>query len=165
MINSDNIEVNNKVNKKIKEDIMNFYEESLKEAQSFLDDFELDESNFVADASFEVKKNTNNVISILIKYYKYSGGAHGYYEYVPYNINLKNGNMISLKDIFKNDVDYKLLFCIVTYLVLISPYSSNEFFTIFAKVVSQRFTNKKGNNRLPYLSFPYPISPNNPYTL
>ena len=89
VINSDNIEVNNKVNKKIKEDIMNFYEESLKEAQSFLDDFELDESNFVADASFEVKKNTNNVISILIKYYKYSGGAHGYYEYVSYNINLK----------------------------------------------------------------------------
>ena len=96
VINSYNIEVNNKVNKKIKEDIMNFYEESLKEAQSFLDDFELDESNFVADASFEVKKNTNNVISILIKYYKYSGGAHGYYEYVPYNINLKNGNMISI---------------------------------------------------------------------
>ena len=88
---------------------MNLYEESFKEAQSFLDDFELDESNFVADTSFEVKKNTNNVISILIKYYKYSGGAHGYYEYVPYNINLKNGNMISLKDIFKNDVDYKLL--------------------------------------------------------
>ena len=102
VINSDNIEVNNKVNKKIKEDIMNFQEESLKEAQSFLDDFELDESNFVADASFEVKKNTNNVISILIKYYKYSGGAHGYYEYVPYNINLKNGNMISLKEIFKS---------------------------------------------------------------
>ena len=30
---------------------------------------------------------------------------------------------------------------------------------VFAKVVSQRFTNKKGNNRLPYLSFPYPIRP------
>ena len=66
-----------------------------------------------------------------------------------------------------NDVNYKLLFYIVTYLVLISPYSigSNEFFTVFAKVVSQRFTNKKGNNRLPYLSFPYPILPDNPYTL
>ena len=51
---------------KIKEDIMNFYEESFKEAQSFLDDFELDESNFVADASFEVKKNTNNVINTKI---------------------------------------------------------------------------------------------------
>ena len=50
-------------------------------------------------------------------------------------------------------------------LFLISPHGSNEFFTVFAKVVSQRFTNKKGNNRLPYLSFPYPISPNNPYTL
>lgn len=41
--------------------------------------------------------------------------------------------------------------------------------TIFSlcsrKWLRWRFTNKKGNNRLPYLSFPYPISPNNPYTL
>ncbi len=86
---------------------MSFYEESLKEAQSFLEDFELDESNFVADASYEVKKNTINTISILIKYYKYSGGAHGYYEYVPYNIDLRNGNNLTLKDIFKKDIDYK----------------------------------------------------------
>ncbi|MCC3863788.1 DUF3298 and DUF4163 domain-containing protein [Terrisporobacter petrolearius] len=86
---------------------MSFYEESLKEAQSFLEDFELDESNFVADASYEVKKNTVNTISILIKYYKYSGGAHGYYEYVPYNIDLKSGDNLALKNIFKKDVDYK----------------------------------------------------------
>lgn len=86
---------------------MNFYEDSLKEAQSFLEDFELDESNFVADASYEVKKNTVSTISILIKYYKYSGGAHGYYEYVPYNIDLRNGDNLTLKDIFKKDVGYK----------------------------------------------------------
>jgi len=86
---------------------LSFYEESLKEAQSFLDDFELDESNFVADASYEVKKNTASAISILIKYYKYSGGAHGYYEYVPYNIDLRNGDNLTLKDIFKTDVGYK----------------------------------------------------------
>ena len=69
----------------------------------------MDESNFVADASFEVKKNTSNIISILIKYYKYSGGAHGYYEYVPYNIDLRNGNNITLKEIFKPEVDYKII--------------------------------------------------------
>ena len=54
-----------------------------------------------------MKKNTGNVISILIKYYKYSGGAHGYYEYVPYNIDLRDGNNLTLKEIFKKDVDYK----------------------------------------------------------
>ena len=91
----------------MKSDILKFYDQSLKEAQNFLDDFELDESNFVADASYEVKKNTSNAVSILVKYYKYSGGAHGYYEYVPYNIDLRNGNNVTLKDIFKEDKDYK----------------------------------------------------------
>lgn len=107
IINSGNSKIDDKVNGKIKDDILSFYEESLKEAQSFLDDFELDESNFVADASYEVKKNTASAISILIKYYKYSGGAHGYYEYVPYNIDLRNGDNLTLKDIFKTDVEYK----------------------------------------------------------
>ena len=109
IINSGNSKIDDKVNQKIKDDILNFYEQSLKEAESFLEDFELDESNFVADASFEVKKNTSNIISILIKYYKYSGGAHGYYEYVPYNIDLRNGNNITLKEIFKPEVDYKII--------------------------------------------------------
>ncbi|WP_419727638.1 DUF3298 and DUF4163 domain-containing protein [Terrisporobacter petrolearius] len=107
IINSGNSKIDDKVNGKIKDDILNFYEDSLKEAQSFLEDFELDESNFVADASYEVKKNTVSTISILIKYYKYSGGAHGYYEYVPYNIDLRNGDNLTLKDIFKKDVGYK----------------------------------------------------------
>lgn len=107
IINSGNLKVDNQVNEKMKSDILKFYDQSLKEAQNFLDDFELDESNFVADASYEVKKNTSNAVSILVKYYKYSGGAHGYYEYVPYNIDLRNGNNVTLKDIFKEDKDYK----------------------------------------------------------
>lgn len=109
VINSGNTEIDKKVNEKIKVDILNFYEQSLKEAQSYLEDFELDKSNFVADASYEVKKNTPNVISIIVKYYKYSGGAHGTYEYVPYNIDLRDGNNLTLKEIFKSDVNYKII--------------------------------------------------------
>lgn len=107
IVNSGNSKIDEEVNKKIKSDILNFYDKSLKEAQNFLEDFDLEESNFVADASYEVKKNTPNVISILVKYYKYSGGAHGYYEYIPYNIDLKDGNNVSLKDIFKSEEEYK----------------------------------------------------------
>lgn len=109
IINSGNSQIDSEVNQKIKSDILNFYEQSLKEAESFLDDFELDESNFVADASFEVKKSTPNMVSILVEYYKYSGGAHGYYEYIPYNINLRNGDNLTLKEIFKTEVDYKTI--------------------------------------------------------
>ena len=63
----------------------------------------------MANSTFEIKKNRDDVISILVKYYKYSGGAHGYYEYIPYNIDLRKGNFIALKDIFKDNVDYKML--------------------------------------------------------
>ena len=63
----------------------------------------------MADSTVEIKKNRDDVISILVRYYKYSGGAHGYYEYIPYNIDLRNGKLIVLKDIFKDNVDYKIL--------------------------------------------------------
>lgn len=86
---------------------MNFYEKSLKEAESFLDDFQVEESNFVADASYEIKKNSTDVVSLIIKYYKYSGGAHGYYEYVPYNIDMRTGEFLNINDVFKDDADYK----------------------------------------------------------
>ncbi len=109
IITSENSEINNKINSIIKKDILNFYENSLKEAESYLQDFDLDNSNFVANSTFEIKKNRDDVISILVKYYKYSGGAHGYYEYIPYNIDLRKGNFIALKDIFKDNVDYKMI--------------------------------------------------------
>lgn len=102
-----NKEVQNAVNKKIESDIMNFYNQSFKEAGNYFDDFPETENKFVANSDFEVKKNTNNIISMLIKYYKYSGGAHGYYEYVPYNIDLISGKVFILKDMFKEGSNYE----------------------------------------------------------
>ncbi|MEG0855389.1 MAG: DUF3298 and DUF4163 domain-containing protein [Terrisporobacter sp.] len=107
VIYGDNKEIEEKVNKQIKGDIMDYYNNSLKEAESFQEDFETDNTNFSADVSYYVKKNTDKVISLVLYFYKYSGGAHGYYEYVPYNINMRNGEVINLKDLFKNDADYK----------------------------------------------------------
>ena len=109
IIHGSNSEISEQINKKIKEDILLFYNLSAKEAEEFLDDFEIDESNFVADASYEIKKNSPTVLSLIIKYYKYSGGAHGYYEYVPYNIDMRNGKIFNLKDMFKDNVDYKII--------------------------------------------------------
>ena len=95
--------------KDLKNNIYKFITDDIKSNGGHVKDFDLDNSNFVANSTFEIKKNRDDVISILVKYYKYSGGAHGYYEYIPYNIDLRKGNFIALKDIFKDNVDYKML--------------------------------------------------------
>ena len=65
------------------------------------------ENKFVANVDFDVKKNSDNILSILIKYYKYAGGAHGYYENVAYNIDIRNGNFLTIDNLFKEGSDYK----------------------------------------------------------
>lgn len=102
-----NKEIENIINKKIEKDIMDFYNNSYKEAESYFDDFPDAEMQFVVNSEFEVKKNNEQVISLLVKYYKYSGGAHGNYEYVPYNIDLACGKIFQLKDMFKVNSNYK----------------------------------------------------------
>ncbi len=109
IIENDNPDMSSLVNKRIKEDILSFYDKTYKEAKDYIDDFQLSDVNFVGDSSFEIKKIDENIISILVRYYKYLGGAHGYYEYIPYNIDLQNGKNITLKEIFKTDVDYKTI--------------------------------------------------------
>ena len=92
-----NKEIERILNKKFESDIMNFYNTSVKEAESYFDDFPDAENKFVISSDYEVKKSNNKVLSMLIKYYKYSGGAHGTYEYIPYNVDLTSGGIFTLK--------------------------------------------------------------------
>lgn len=103
----ENKKIENKINKKIEEDIMNFYDNSFKESESYFDDFPESEMQFVVSSEYEIKKNNKQIISLLVKYYKYSGGAHGIYEYVPYNIDVTSGDIFKLQDIFKQNTNYK----------------------------------------------------------
>lgn len=103
----ENKEIENKINKKIEEDIMNFYDNSFKESESYFDDFPESEMQFVVSSEYEIKKNNKQIISLLVKYYKYSGGAHGIYEYIPYNIDVTSGDIFKLQDIFKQNTNYK----------------------------------------------------------
>ena len=102
-----NKSIENNLNKKFETDIMSFYNNSYKEAQSFFDDFPEAENKFIVSSDYEVKKSNDKIFSILIKYYKYSGGAHGIYEYIPYNIDLASGNVFVLKDIFDENSNYQ----------------------------------------------------------
>lgn len=105
MTKDTNIEKN--INYKIRNDIMEFYNRSKNEAKEYNKNFPENPNKFVANADFYIKKNSDNMLSILLNYYKYSGGAHGYYEYKSYNIDMRNGKFLELKDMFKSNSDYK----------------------------------------------------------
>ena len=104
-----NKEIERILNKKFESDIMNFYNTSVMEAEYYFDDFPDAENKFVISSDYEVKKSNNKVLSMLIKYYKYSGGAHGTYEYIPYNVDLTSGGIFTLKDLFNENSNYKVV--------------------------------------------------------
>ncbi len=105
MTKNKNIEKN--INDKIRNDIMEFYNSSKNEAKEYNKNFPENTNKFVANVDFYTKKNSDNMLSILLNYYKYSGGAHGYYEYKSYNIDMRSGKFLELEDLFKSNSDYK----------------------------------------------------------
>lgn len=51
--------------------------------------------------------NNSDIISFYIDYYQFSGGAHGITNRIAYNIEKSSGNEMKLKDIFKDNYNYK----------------------------------------------------------
>ncbi len=99
--------IEKKINDKIRNDIMAFYSSSKNEAKEYNKNFPENPNKFVANVDFYTKKNSDNMLSILLNYYKYSGGAHGYYEYKSYSIDMRSGEFLELKNLFKSNSDYK----------------------------------------------------------
>lgn len=106
VITIDDKKIEQRVNSKIEKEIIKFYNKVKKEAEDYNKDFE-NETPFIANVSYDIKKNSDNIISIFIEYYQYSGGAHEYYEDVAYNIDLTTGNFINLEQLFKKEINYK----------------------------------------------------------
>lgn len=51
--------------------------------------------------------NKEDILSFYIDYYQFNGGAHGITNREMYNVDIKSGEYIALKDLFANDFDYK----------------------------------------------------------
>lgn len=58
-------------------------------------------------ASYKVTSNKDGFLSLYIDYYIYTGGVHGVTNRVAYNIDLKTGKALTLKDIFGKNPNYK----------------------------------------------------------
>lgn len=63
-----------------------------------------DKLSFFSD--FVIVQSNSNYISFVLKYGGFSGGAHGYENYVTYNYDVKNQKIVGLSDLFKNNTDY-----------------------------------------------------------
>jgi hypothetical protein len=110
VININNKDIEKNINKILKSDILGFYEKVKKEASQYYSDAKgVGINPFVANVTFDVKENENNILSIYTIYYQYSGGAHGYNNDITYNIDLSDGKLIELKDLFKENIDYKVI--------------------------------------------------------
>lgn len=107
IITNSNKIVERSTNDKIKNDIFEFYNKSYTEAKQYLKDNPDEENKFVANVDFELKKNTDSALSIKVRYYTYSGGAHGFYQDIAYNVDMRTGKFLELMDLFKDNTKYK----------------------------------------------------------
>ncbi len=60
-----------------------------------------------ATTAYKVAYNQNGLLSITVDYYRFTDGAHGTTERIPYNYDLATGQELSLQDLFQAGVNYK----------------------------------------------------------
>lgn len=99
------------INNSIKSDIMEFKRQMEKAAKEYAKEAERngeDFTPFIISSIYEITYNNHNIISILIIYHEYINRINSYIK-VSYNFNILTGEPISLKDLFKEDVDYQNL--------------------------------------------------------
>lgn len=108
IIRTENKSIEKNINELIKNDIMSGFYKAEEEAKSYLKNTPKEYINpFIYNVDFDVKKNSDSMLSIVITIYQYSGGAHGFYENKSYNIFMETGENLKLKNLFKENSDYK----------------------------------------------------------
>lgn len=105
-----NKKIQNNINTSFFRDAISFKNKLEKEAILGFEDAKKNNYPFrvyQAYIDYKVTYLDNNIISIPVTYYSYTGGAHGMTEMISRNIGLETGNEIALKNLFKEGTDYK----------------------------------------------------------
>lgn len=63
--------------------------------------------DYVLYSRFQQGYLNSHILSLTVDYYQYTGGAHGMTERRPYNLDLSTGQTLALKDLFKENYDYR----------------------------------------------------------
>jgi hypothetical protein len=105
-------QVEEKINQAIQEDILNFIYQIQTESEEYLQSAkkegeEIRKYKYIASTYYIVHYQKDNFLSLSVFYYCYTLGAHGCTVQEAYNLNLTNGEKISLPDILKEKKDYE----------------------------------------------------------
>lgn len=99
-----------KINKEIEDYTMKFknnIEKGSAEYKEKCDNSGYDFNIQVAQSDYKVTYNSDNILSILIVYYEYTGGAHGMTYKINFNYYIDTGDRIELSSLFKKGFNYK----------------------------------------------------------
>ena len=108
-------EIIDKINYTIYKDVMDFKNDVRKQSLEYKKLYENELSKqadkplkyqYEVYVTYEVPYDKNNIISIVLTKYEFTGGAHGMTFVNAYNYNLLNGEILKLRDMFKDGVDY-----------------------------------------------------------
>lgn len=105
-----NKDIQSMLNMSFEKDAVDFKNEIDKQSKEGFEDAKSGNYPFhtyQAYVEYKVAYNKDNVLSIPITYYMYTGGAHGMTDIHSRNINLKTGKDIALKDMFKEGINYR----------------------------------------------------------
>lgn len=107
----DNNELGDKITERINNDILTWRSDLTELAHQYKSDYSKDNitfHQFELITKYELTYNKNNILSIPVIYYQYTGGAHGLATKIPYNIDLNTGEQIKLNQLFKEGLDYTI---------------------------------------------------------
>jgi hypothetical protein len=66
-----------------------------------------DYNNYIVDIDYEVMRNNKNILSVYTMYNKYDDNSTEYHSDIAYNIDLRTGKILDLKDLFVNNYNYE----------------------------------------------------------
>ncbi|MEP0861403.1 MAG: DUF3298 and DUF4163 domain-containing protein [Ignavibacterium sp.] len=123
-------------NSEVQGKINSFLETEFMQAKSWFDDFVADTdytSEFPPDwvfsfeTDFRVTFNSKDFISVVLDYYEFTGGAHGNYYSIGYNIRTSDGKVFGISDILKpNSLQALNEFCAEEIMNMFDANSLNE---------------------------------------
>lgn len=111
-INIDYPQITGFENKQVEDKVNSFFKNEFEQSILWYDELKEDSTDtngegynftYSFETGFEVQFNSATFLSISLDHYQYTGGAHGNFYSVGYNINMNNGKILTLSDIIDND--------------------------------------------------------------
>lgn len=106
----ENQDVQTALNAMLEKEALDFKKEVAASLSEYLQDAQ--DNNFTPNpfgvaTDFAIGTQGQEVLSFYVDYYQYTGGAHGGTARTAYNIDLKTGKNLAIKEVFKSGYDYR----------------------------------------------------------